>query len=106
MLERDSAAFEFNPSLIDQTRARVKGVLIRSFVKAFQQLDDLAIQPWIEHTKGFFNKTFIKEIFLDVTLNYGIEVILVPAQGAGCMIDMNRARQMICNGIFFRHGSV
>ena len=80
--------------------------LIRSFLKAFQQLDNLAIEPWIEHPKGCFDKAFINKIPFDVSLNYWIEVALIPAQGAGCMINMNRARQMISDRIFFLHGSV
>jgi hypothetical protein len=79
--------------------------LINSFVEAFQKLGDAAIKPLIECPKGFFDKTFVKEIFLDVSLDYGIEILLIPAEGPGCMINMHCARQMICDG-FFLHGSV
>src|SRR5260370_31341079 len=80
--------------------------LSRPFFKAFQQLGELAIKPWIKDPKSFFDKAFIKEIPLDVTLDHRIEVVLIPAQSAGCIINMNRARQVICNGIFFPHRSV
>ena len=56
---------------------------INSFVEAFQKLGDPAIKPWIEYPKGF-DKTFIEEISLDVSLDYRIEILLIPAEGAGC----------------------
>ena len=46
-VSKDRISRPFQPSaklsLIEQTAGAVKGVLIRCFVKAFQQLDDLAI---------------------------------------------------------------
>ena len=55
--------------------------------------------------KGVLDKAFIKKIFFDVTLDHRIQVLPVPVQGTGCMIDMDSTDQMNCDGIFCLHGS-
>jgi acid phosphatase class B len=72
--------------------------------KAFEKLGELLVEGRIKRSKRLFNKAFIKKIPFDVSLDHGIEVLLLPAQGACSLINMNDASQMICDRIILLHG--
>ena len=73
--------------------------------QALEQCIDLLVNRGIEYSKGVLDKAFIKKIFFDVTLDHRIQVLLVPAQGTGGVVDMNCTDQMNCDGIFCLHES-
>jgi hypothetical protein len=73
--------------------------------QALEERSDFLVNRGIEHSKGVLDEALIKKIFFDVALDQRIQVHLVPAQGAGCVIDMNSADRVNCDGIFCLHGS-